>query len=47
VVSSDDGGVTFDIDGSEKVVAYDDLPAGRVQVEFGRSGGPGMNIDPA
>jgi hypothetical protein len=46
-VGADDGGVTFDVDGSEKVVPYDDLPAGRVQVEFGRSGGPGMNIDPA
>jgi ribosome maturation factor RimP len=39
VVGADDAGVTFDVDGSEKVVPYDDLSAGRVQVEFGRSGG--------
>jgi len=39
VISADDDGVTFDVDGSEHVVPYADLPAGRVQVEFGRSGG--------
>ena len=40
VVRADDEGVTLDVDGSERVVSYDDLSAGRVQVEFGRPGGP-------
>ena len=39
VVGADDDGVTFDVDGVEQVVPYADLPAGRVQVEFDRSGG--------
>ena len=39
VVGADDDGVTFDVDGVEQTVPYADLPAGRVQVEFGRSGG--------
>jgi ribosome maturation factor RimP len=40
VVGADDTAVTFDVDGRELVVPYADLSAGRVQVEFGRSGGP-------
>jgi ribosome maturation factor RimP len=40
VVRADDAGVTFDVDGDERVVPYADLPPGRVQVEFGRGGGP-------
>ena len=38
VVAADDDGVTFDVDGAQQVVAYADLTAGRVQIEFGRSG---------
>jgi ribosome maturation factor RimP len=39
VLGADDDGVTFDVDGTEQAVPYADLSAGRVQVEFGRSGG--------
>ena len=39
VVGADEHGVTFDLGGSEQVVPYGDLPTGRVQIEFGRSGG--------
>lgn len=38
VVAADDDGVTFDVDGDETVMSYAELPAGRVQVEFGRPG---------
>lgn len=37
VVAADDDAVTFDADGSERVVPYADLSAGHVQVEFGRA----------
>ena len=41
VVSASDDAVTFDVDGGERVVRYDDLGPGRVQVEFERSAGAG------
>ena len=40
VIGADDEGVTLDVDGTEQVVPYADLPAGKVQVEFGRSAEP-------
>lgn len=40
IVSADDTGVTFDADGDERTIPYADLPAGKVQVEFGRAGEP-------
>ena len=40
IVDADDENVTLDVNGSEQVVPYADLPAGRVQVEFGRSTDP-------
>jgi ribosome maturation factor RimP len=39
VVSADDAGVTFEVDGVQRTVAYDVLGAGKVQVEFRRPGG--------
>jgi ribosome maturation factor RimP len=36
VSAADDGGVTFDVAGAERVVGYDALGPGRVQVEFNR-----------
>ena len=41
VVSADDDGVTLLVDGTERRVPYADLPAGHVQIEFDRAGGPG------
>jgi ribosome maturation factor RimP len=41
VVTADDTGVTLDVDGRETVLGYDELGAGRVQVEFNRPGEPG------
>ena len=37
VCAADDGSVTFDVDGAERVLALDALGPGRVQVEFNRS----------
>jgi len=39
VIEAGDDGVTFDVDGEPRQAAYDDLGAGRVQVEFDRKGG--------
>jgi ribosome maturation factor RimP len=36
VLSVDDEGVTFDVDGTQRAVAFADLGNGKVQVEFGR-----------
>jgi ribosome maturation factor RimP len=36
VRSADDAGVTFDVDGAERVVSYADIGPGHVQVEFSR-----------
>ncbi len=38
VVATDDAGVRFDVDGSERTVPYDALGPGKVQVEFSRAG---------
>ena len=38
VVEADDGGVTFDVDGTQRTVPYDVLGPGKVQVEFNRPG---------
>lgn len=38
VKTADEGGVTLDIDGQERVFGYSDLGRGRVQVEFDRTG---------
>lgn len=38
VCSTDDAGVTFDVDGSERTIPYDVLGPGKVQVEFSRPG---------
>jgi ribosome maturation factor RimP len=40
IVSTDDTGVTFDVDGTERTVSYGALGPGKVQVEFSRSGAP-------
>ncbi|HET7312071.1 MAG TPA: ribosome maturation factor RimP [Mycobacteriales bacterium] len=40
VVTTDDSGVTFDVDGAERTVPYDALGPGKVQVEFSRRGVP-------
>ena len=40
VVGADDEAVTFDVNGSEQVMPYADLPPGRVQIEFGRAPDP-------
>jgi ribosome maturation factor RimP len=45
VVSADDSGVTFDVDGSPRTVPYDALGAGKVQVEFSRPGASGDDED--
>lgn len=36
VLASDDQGVTLDVDGTEHVLAYDDVAKARVQIEFNR-----------
>jgi ribosome maturation factor RimP len=36
VIDADDDGVTLEVDGALRLVSYDDLGPGRVQVEFGR-----------
>lgn len=36
VVGADDAGVTFDVDGTQRRLAWDELGTGRVQVEFNR-----------
>jgi ribosome maturation factor RimP len=36
VLASDDHGVTLDVDGTEHVLAYDDVAKARVQIEFNR-----------
>ena len=36
VTTADDDGVTLDVDGAERRLAYDDVVRGNVQVEFGR-----------
>lgn len=41
VASVGSEGVTLDVDGDRREFGYDDLGPGRVQVEFGRPGGPG------
>jgi ribosome maturation factor RimP len=38
VVSADDVTVTLDVDGTQTMLRYDDLPPGHVQVEFDRRG---------
>ena len=38
VVEADEAGVTFEVDGARRTVAYDGLGPGRVQVEFDRPG---------
>jgi ribosome maturation factor RimP len=38
VVDADDRGVTFDVGGDKRTIAYDVLGAGKVQVEFNRGG---------
>ena len=40
VTAADDESVTFDVGGTEQHVPYADLPAGKVQVEFGRADKP-------
>jgi len=45
VVSADDAGVTFDVDGSQRTVAYDVLGPGKVQVEFSRPGAGDTDAD--
>lgn len=42
VVAADDDAVTLEVDGTEQVKAYDDLGAGRVQVEFNAPGKAGQ-----
>jgi ribosome maturation factor RimP len=37
VLTADDTAVTLDVDGSERVIGYADLGAGKVQVEFNRA----------
>jgi ribosome maturation factor RimP len=37
VVEADDGGVTLDVAGAKKRFGYDEIGAGRVQVEFARA----------
>ncbi|HET6815974.1 MAG TPA: ribosome maturation factor RimP [Mycobacteriales bacterium] len=44
VVSTDNSGVTFDVDGAQRDVPYDALGPGKVQVEFSR---PGATADAA
>src|SRR3954454_12087963 len=39
VVGADDAAVTLLVDGTERVVPYTELDAGRVQIEFDRAGG--------
>lgn len=39
VVGADDTAVTLLVDGTERVVPYTDLAAGKVQIEFDRAGG--------
>ena len=37
IVEVDDSGVTFDVEGAKRVIAWDDLGRGKVQVEFNRA----------
>lgn len=37
IVETDDNGVTLDVEGSARQIAWDDLGRGRVQVEFNRA----------
>ena len=39
VVGADDAAVTLLVDGTERVVPYTELDAGKVQIEFDRAGG--------
>ena len=39
IVAADDHAVTLDVEGTERVLPYDDVVRGAVQVEFSRKGG--------
>lgn len=39
VLASDEHGVTLDVDGSERVLAFDDVAKARIQIEFNRKEG--------
>jgi ribosome maturation factor RimP len=45
VLSADEDGVTLDVDGGERVLAYADVVRGSVQVEFGRKDEPVEALD--
>src|SRR3954462_3385002 len=47
VLGTDGSGVTFDVDGTQRTVAYDVLGPGKVQVEFSRPGAADEDEDEA